>query len=115
MQLGTLNDLFISLNRIGTIEERGIATWQNVDDTSGSKKVYVEGYDIYQPWLPERIRNSRIIRYIPFLPNPDEGDIPHTLTDEIFKENASSRKYCSADLNVAQENLTTFHLNVVFK
>jgi hypothetical protein len=89
---------FLSLYCLGTIAERGIATWQNVDDPTTAKKVYVEGYSIYNPWLPERIKNSRFIRYIPFLPNPEEGDIPHTLTDEIFKEDSNSCKYAFNDL-----------------
>ncbi|XP_045190220.2 solute carrier family 23 member 1-like isoform X2 [Mercenaria mercenaria] len=74
----------------GTIKERGIATWQNVEDPNSKQKVYVEGYDIYNPWLPKKIRDSRFIKYIPFLPNPGEGKLPHTLTDEIFKENSES-------------------------
>ncbi|KAL4232262.1 hypothetical protein ACF0H5_009836 [Mactra antiquata] len=67
----------------GTIEERGIATWQNVDDPNSPKTVYVEGYGVYSPWLPEKIKQSKILRYIPFLPNPDDKDVPRTLTQEL--------------------------------
>lgn len=65
----------------GTIQERGIAVWQNVDSPETS--LYVETYKVYEPWMPEWLRQSRIIRYLPFLPNPEEGDIPRTLTSEL--------------------------------
>lgn len=67
----------------GTIEERGIATWQNVEDPNIAKKVYVEGYAIYEPWLPKRIRQANFLKYIPFLPNPEDKDMPRTLTQEL--------------------------------
>lgn len=67
----------------GTIEERGIATWQNVEDPKAAKKVYLEGYNIYEPWLPKRIREANFLKYIPFLPNPEETDMPRTLTQEL--------------------------------
>lgn len=70
----------------GTIEERGIATWQNVDDPNTARTVYAQGYDVYNPWLPQKIKNSKFLKYIPFMPNPEEGDIPHTLTDEIRRD-----------------------------
>ncbi|XP_060597680.1 solute carrier family 23 member 2-like isoform X2 [Ruditapes philippinarum] len=52
----------------GTIEERGIATWQNVDDPENT--TYVEGPEIYTPPLTARMRKSKILRFIPFLPDP---------------------------------------------
>ncbi|XP_045190076.2 solute carrier family 23 member 1-like [Mercenaria mercenaria] len=53
----------------GTIRERGIATWQNVDDPENAATKYVEGLEIYTPLMPARLRKSKILRFIPFLPN----------------------------------------------
>ncbi|XP_052772555.1 solute carrier family 23 member 2-like isoform X2 [Mya arenaria] len=66
----------------GTVEERGIAVWQKVQET-GTDSGYVEGYDIYNVWLPKAVRRSRLVRFLPFLQNPHDGPIPRTLTDEL--------------------------------
>lgn len=67
----------------GTREERGIATWQNVDDPKKGKQYYVEGYNVYNIPLPARLRRATFLKYVPFMPNPEEEDIPRTLTDEL--------------------------------
>lgn len=82
----TLSIKTIDPSFTGTIEERGIATWQNVD-SSGVGTKYVEGYGIYVPWLPQCLKNSSFIKYLPFLPNPDEK-VPSHLTDNIDVDKA---------------------------
>ena len=67
----------------GTKEERGIATWQNVDDPKQGKKYYVEGYNVYDLPLPARLRKANILKYLPFMPNPEDKDMPKTLTDDL--------------------------------
>ena len=66
-----------------TKEERGIATWQNVDDPKEGKKYYVEGYNVYELPLPARLRRATFLKYVPFMPNPEDKDIPRTITDKL--------------------------------
>ena len=66
---------------LGTIEERGIATWQNVDDPKAGKRYYAETYDIYNIPLPERIRKAKFLKYLPFMPKLEESENTRTLTD----------------------------------
>lgn len=63
------------------MEERGIATWQNVD--SPETKLYVEGYSVYDLWLPKAFMQSRILKHLPFMPNPEEKEHPRTLDSEL--------------------------------
>lgn len=67
----------------GTKEERGIATWQNVDDPKKAKQYYVEGYNVYDLPLPARLRRANFLKYLSFMPNPEDNDLPRTLTDEL--------------------------------
>ena len=67
----------------GTIEERGIAAWQNVDDPSRGKQYYVEGYSLYNIPLPARLRHANILKYLPFMPTPDETQVPSRLSDSL--------------------------------
>ena len=55
----------------GTVKERGIATWQLVDDPDNADTKYVEGLEVYDPPLTARMRKSKILKYIPFLPDPE--------------------------------------------
>ncbi|OWF42908.1 solute carrier family 23 member 1-like isoform X2 [Mizuhopecten yessoensis] len=57
----------------GTREERGIAAWETPDDTSASATTgsdYSEGYEVYNPIFYDRYKNSKILRFLPFMPNP---------------------------------------------
>ncbi|XP_021369666.1 solute carrier family 23 member 1-like isoform X2 [Mizuhopecten yessoensis] len=65
-----------------TKEERGITAWQNVvkhkakeDPHQGKEEIYEESIDIYEPLLPKAWRKHYILKYIPFLPDPDEYNI----------------------------------------
>ena len=60
----------------GTKKDRGIATWQNVDDAKQGKKYYVEGYNVYDLPLPARLRRPINLKYLPFMPNPEDKDMP---------------------------------------
>lgn len=64
--LTSFNFVFIQ----GTIVERGIATWQCIDIPDVPKAIYAEGAELYVPPMPARMRRSKILRFIPFLPNP---------------------------------------------
>ncbi|XP_053374641.1 solute carrier family 23 member 1-like isoform X1 [Mercenaria mercenaria] len=68
---GTLIACFLDNTVPGSLEDRGIATWQVTDDDEDGvvdKTKYNEGYDVYTPLLPQRLLRSRIMRFIPFLP-----------------------------------------------
>lgn len=54
--------------RTGTLEERGIAAWQNQDAvTTDTTIAYVEGVDIYETWLPKCVKNWKGLKYLPFM------------------------------------------------
>ncbi|XP_060079224.1 solute carrier family 23 member 1-like [Ylistrum balloti] len=57
----------------GSREERGIAAWATPDDTSSSATTasdFSEGYEVYNPILFDKYSNSKILRFLPFMPNP---------------------------------------------
>jgi len=57
----------------GTKEERGIAAWQTEDSTPGEPQIqYSEGYEVYNPPFFGRFKSAKILRYLPFMPNPDQ-------------------------------------------
>lgn len=53
----------------GTREERGITAWQAPDKVDANIK-YDNGLEIYEPLFFSRWRDSRVLKYIPFLPDP---------------------------------------------
>jgi hypothetical protein len=64
--------LLVFLAIKGSLEDRGIATWQVSDadeDAVVDMSRYNEGYEVYNPLLPQRIRSLNIMKYIPFLPH----------------------------------------------
>ncbi|KAK3610440.1 hypothetical protein CHS0354_016617 [Potamilus streckersoni] len=63
----------------GTAEERGITAWYRQKGSNYDEKTYLEGMEIYNPWLPKSIRSSRILKFIPFLPDPE---ITYTVNKE---------------------------------
>ncbi|KAH3716415.1 hypothetical protein DPMN_059138 [Dreissena polymorpha] len=55
----------------GTPEERGITAWKVSDadeDAEVDRSLFIEGYDVYRPLMPQRFRFSRLLKYVPFLP-----------------------------------------------
>ncbi|KAK3098015.1 hypothetical protein FSP39_015346 [Pinctada imbricata] len=67
---GAVLACFLDNTLPGTKEERGIASWQTpapADISNNSDEDIV----IYDPIFPKRWRHSSILKYIPFLPNPD--------------------------------------------
>ncbi|XP_033757145.1 LOW QUALITY PROTEIN: solute carrier family 23 member 1-like [Pecten maximus] len=61
----------------GTREERGIAAWETPDDTTANAPTgldYNEGYEVYNPILFDKYRNSKVLRFLPFMPNPSHKD-----------------------------------------
>ena len=63
----------------GTLEERGITSWQNIPSKTQEAEELVaqdfkEGIDVYDPIFPKKWRNSRILKYIPFLPDPEDKE-----------------------------------------
>ncbi|XP_033757178.1 solute carrier family 23 member 2-like [Pecten maximus] len=56
----------------GTREERGIAAWETPDDTNTdftNTSEFNEGYEIYNPIFFEKYKHSKILRFLPFMPN----------------------------------------------
>ncbi|XP_060563739.1 solute carrier family 23 member 1-like isoform X2 [Ruditapes philippinarum] len=69
---GTIIACFLDNTVPGSLEDRGIATWQVSDadeDAVIDMSRYNEGYEVYNPLLPQRIRSLKIMKYIPFLPH----------------------------------------------
>lgn len=65
----------------GTKEERGIVAWQSITPTKQAESehmtkqsIYDEGLEIYDPLLPERFKRHWILKYVPFLPNPESDE-----------------------------------------
>lgn len=61
----------------GSKEERGIAAWETPVDTSASSTAhtdYSEGYEVYNPPLFDKYKNSKLLRFLPFMPNPLDKD-----------------------------------------
>lgn len=60
----------------GTLKERGIADWIGVledakEEGLGSDTDYPGGgMEVYAPLLPKRLMRMKILRFIPFFPNP---------------------------------------------
>ena len=72
----------------GTKEERGITAWQSSENPEENATQYTQGdISLYEPLLPERIKNLPIMKYIPFLPNPKSKQ---TKQDVILNEEMHS-------------------------
>ncbi|XP_069139247.1 solute carrier family 23 member 1-like [Argopecten irradians] len=72
----------------GSKEERGIAAWEAPSDISGGSPTsqdYSEGYEVYNPILYNKYRNSKILRFLPFMPNPSlkENEKPRSLSHDF--------------------------------
>lgn len=74
---------------LGTKEERGITAWQSSETPEeGQSSVYTQGdISLYDPLLPERVKNLSIMKYIPFLPNPK---LKQTKRDSFMSEEMNS-------------------------
>ncbi|XP_060079225.1 solute carrier family 23 member 1-like [Ylistrum balloti] len=62
----------------GSREERGIAAWATPDDTGLSTIIpsdFSEGYEVYNPIFFDKYKNSKILRFLPFMPNPVNGNM----------------------------------------
>ncbi|KAK3598681.1 hypothetical protein CHS0354_006356 [Potamilus streckersoni] len=75
--LGGMALAFILDNTVhGTTLERGVSSLKIQEDNSGpdatepTKNDYLEGLEVYLPLLPKQILNLKILKYIPFLPQP---------------------------------------------
>ncbi|XP_069139817.1 solute carrier family 23 member 1-like [Argopecten irradians] len=70
---GAILACFLDNTVPGTLEERGIAAWQNQgqeNEDSGGTIDYVEGLELYETWLPRPIKEWKGLEYIPFMPTP---------------------------------------------
>ena len=112
-------DVFINFIFIlGTLEERGISAWQVSDEDEWKpvdKNVYNEGYEVYSPLVPKRLLNSKLTKYIPFLPYKktavvdDELNNTHIwiIDDILFDVHCNDDKVlsvCDRDINYEQIN-----------
>ena len=53
----------------GTAEERGIAAWRDDIDTSDDSNIeYMEGTEVYEPLLPEKVKSMKIMKFLPIFP-----------------------------------------------
>ncbi|XP_052282148.1 solute carrier family 23 member 1-like isoform X2 [Dreissena polymorpha] len=69
--IGTVIAFVLDNTVPGTPEERGIAAWTVSDadeDAEVDRTLFNEGYDVYRPLMPQCIRFSRLLKYVPFLP-----------------------------------------------
>ncbi|XP_045168875.2 solute carrier family 23 member 2-like isoform X2 [Mercenaria mercenaria] len=76
--IGTLLAFFLDNTVPGTAEERGIAAWQvpkNEETIKVDPDMYDEGYEVYEPLMPESMMQWKIMKYLPFLPyRPKSAD-----------------------------------------
>jgi len=56
-------------NFTGTKEERGILAWNN-PVINAAKNDYLESADLYVPLMPDEMRKSKWLKFVPFLPEP---------------------------------------------
>lgn len=86
---GALLACFMDNTLPGTKEERGITAWQSSETPEeGQSSVYTQGdISLYDPLLPERVKNLSIMKYIPFLPNPK---LKQTKRDSFMSEEMHS-------------------------
>ena len=56
-----------------------------MDDPKAGKRYYVESYNVYNIPLPDRIRKSKFLKYLPFMPKLEETENAKTLTDDFKK------------------------------
>ncbi|KAL5005693.1 hypothetical protein ScPMuIL_016851 [Solemya velum] len=73
---GTLLAILLDNTVPGSLTERGMTTWQMTEEnqTTESLAQYEEGYDVYRPWMPSKIRALDCLRHVPFLPDPPVRD-----------------------------------------
>ncbi|KAL5005566.1 hypothetical protein ScPMuIL_016724 [Solemya velum] len=71
----------------GTLTERGMAAWQMTEEsqTKDTMSLYEEGYEVYRPWMPAKLRTLDWLRYVPFLPDPPKKAV---VEDESNHTNA---------------------------
>lgn len=77
---------------LGTLEERGITSWQNIPSKSPETETFVteqykEGVEVYEPLIPQKWRNSRLLKYMPFLPDPKEKPRLSNISSVNLEEN----------------------------
>lgn len=89
---GALLACFLDNTIPGTLEERGITSWQNIPSKSPETETlvtehYREGVEVYEPLIPQRWRNSRLLKYIPFLPDPKEKPRLSNISSVNLEEN----------------------------
>ena len=66
---------------LGTAEERGIAAWrEDLEITEEPTIEYLEGTEVYEPLLPEKVKSSKLMKYLPIFPyNKDKKDSKYQL------------------------------------
>lgn len=89
---GALLACFLDNTIPGTLDERGITSWQNIPSKSPETETlvtehYKEGVEVYEPLFPQRWRNSRFLKYIPFLPDPKEKPRLSNISSVNLEEN----------------------------
>ena len=56
----------------GTAEERGIAAWRKLEQESEEANLvpaFSEGYEVYEPVLPNFLKKSKYMKYFPIFPS----------------------------------------------
>ncbi|VDI33047.1 solute carrier family 23 (nucleobase transporter), member 1/2, partial [Mytilus galloprovincialis] len=89
---GALLACFLDNTIPGTLDERGITSWQNIPSKAQESENLVtddfkEGIEVYEPLFPQKWRNSKILKYIPFLPDPKKKPVLETVSSVNYEEN----------------------------
>ncbi|XP_060063606.1 solute carrier family 23 member 2-like [Ylistrum balloti] len=82
---GGLLACFLDNTIPGTREERGIAAWEAIEESPSSK--YSEGYEVYEPLLFDKLKHFKILRFLPFMPAPQEKDLKNERSLSIDQGN----------------------------
>ncbi|KAJ8305015.1 hypothetical protein KUTeg_018598 [Tegillarca granosa] len=94
MLSGGVMACFLDNTVSGTPDERGITAWQNLGKETEEEKRennYALGVEVYDPILPEKIMNSRILRFLPFCPNKPRKRQGDTI-DKVDNEKVDCKK-----------------------
>lgn len=79
----------------GSKRERGLINWVNVKPDLRLQPNYQESYRLYIPWLPNDIRSSKYLKFLPFMPEPELPDetshnhIPSSIESDDERDNHS--------------------------
>lgn len=81
--IGTILACFLDNTVPGSAKDRGIAAWQVTKEDEAAeidRTRYNEGYEVFNPLLPETVLKSKLVKFVPFLPFRQRKSDPTSLS-----------------------------------